>query len=255
VGTKSRPENVPRPSSNSYPRRGDLRDAAGQPQSVPHVSLEAPGWGVTFGVANSPGAGVGGRPRGRGRSPGRPGRLSSKEIDEPAFVDEGDRRESPPRGAAHESSRRSARLRSRMPPRPTRTGWHQQARPPPQDEMSRGSPKLAAQPLEHLVARNGFNFSSLDLSGSMLDLDSPRLLYVGVGWPVKRFDKSESQLCPFPFRELSRPFLELGKNVRHTPPPPFVSPSTRQGLSPPGGRRGHRRTLSPSPMPSRACPG
>src|ERR1700675_4489364 len=87
-----------------------------------------------------------------------------------------------------------------------RTRQHQQARPPPQDEMSKGSPKPAAQPLEYLVARNEFNFSSLDLSGSLLDLDSPRLLDAGVGWSVKRFDESESQLCPVSLRELSRLF-------------------------------------------------
>ena len=62
--------------------------------------------------------------------------------------------------------------------------------------MSRGSPKLAPQPLEHLIARNEFHFSPLDLSNSMLDLDAPRLLDVAVGWTVQGCDKSESKLCP-----------------------------------------------------------
>ena len=79
--------------------------------------------------------------------------------------------------------------------------------------MSTGSPKPAAKPLEHLVARHEFNFSSLDLSDSMLDLDAPRLLDIDVGWTVKRFDKSQGKLCPFGLRELSRLSLELGKDV------------------------------------------
>jgi hypothetical protein len=79
--------------------------------------------------------------------------------------------------------------------------------------MSRGSPEPAAQPLEHLIARNEFNFSSLDLSDSMLDLDAPRLLDVGVSWAVKRFDEHEGKLCPFGLRELSGLLLELGKDV------------------------------------------
>jgi hypothetical protein len=113
--------------------------------------------------------------------------------------------------------------------------------------MSKGSPKPAAQPFEHLVARNEFNFSSLDLSGSLLDFDSPRLLDAGVGWAVKRFDKGESQLRPFSLRELSHLFLEFGKNVRHTPPRPFVSRSTiRSGHAPWGGVAATVSTLTPS---------
>ncbi len=79
--------------------------------------------------------------------------------------------------------------------------------------MSRGSPKPAAQSLEHLVARHEFNFASLDLSDSTLDLDAPRFLDVSVGWTIERFDKSQSKLCPFGLRELGRLFLELGKDV------------------------------------------
>ena len=40
----------------------------------------------------------------------------------------------------------------------------------------------------------------------MLDFDSPRILDAGVGWAVKRFDKSESQLCPFKPQGAEPPF-------------------------------------------------
>ena len=79
--------------------------------------------------------------------------------------------------------------------------------------MSRGSPKPTAQPLEHLVARNEFHFSALDLSDSMLDLDAPRLLDVAVDWTVKGYNKIKSKLCPVGLREMRRFFFELGKDV------------------------------------------
>jgi hypothetical protein len=57
------------------------------------------------------------------------------------------------------------------------------------------------------------NLSPLDLNGSTLDLDTPRLLDVGFGWAVERFNKGESEFRPLSRGEFSRLFLEVGKLV------------------------------------------
>jgi hypothetical protein len=86
--------------------------------------------------------------------------------------------------------------------------------------MNTESPEPTAQPLEHLVARNGMNFSTIDLNDPTIDLDSPSLLDVNVrvGWTIEGFNQGEGELRSLGLGELGGPFLQIGKCVRHTTP-------------------------------------
>ena len=81
--------------------------------------------------------------------------------------------------------------------------------------MNTESPEPTAQPLKHLVARNGMNFSTFDLNDPTLDLDSPSLFDVDVrvGWTVEGFNQSEGELRSLSLGESGSPLLQIGKCV------------------------------------------
>jgi hypothetical protein len=66
------------------------------------------------------------------------------------------------------------------------------------------SPQTTAQTGKHLVTRDELDFTSIDLTDTALNLDSPRLFDVRISRTVERLNEGKSEFRPLGIGQLGR---------------------------------------------------
>jgi len=69
------------------------------------------------------------------------------------------------------------------------------------------SPQTTAQTGKHLVTRDKLDFTSIDLTDTALNLDSPRLFDVWISRTVERLNEGKGEFRPLGIGQLGRLFL------------------------------------------------
>ena len=69
------------------------------------------------------------------------------------------------------------------------------------------SPQTTAQTGKHLVTRDKLDFTSIDLTDTALNLDSPRLFDVWISRTVERLNEGQGEFRPLGIGQLGRLFL------------------------------------------------